>query len=163
MRELSAGVAERRASLTPGGDLTGASPGNLDVILPLMRCPIDGETLVWDRAAHQLRDSRHNYPITTGIPVLFAPRTAPGGAENDVTDVVKNFYEVTPFPNYDGLDTRDSLRQKARASVAAQLLNDQISNTATILEVGCGTGQMTNYLGMTWGRTVIGSDICLNS
>ena len=144
-------------------ELAGARPGNLDSILPLVRCPIDGETLTWDRAGGELRDTNHRYPIRNGIPFLFAPRVAPGGPENDVTDVVKEFYEDTPFPNYDGLDTRDSLRTKARASIAAQLLDDQIPKTAKILEVGCGTGQMTNFLAMAWGRTVVGSDICLNS
>ena len=94
-------------------------------------------------------------------PVCVAERAR--CCRNDVTEVVKEFYEQTPFPNYDGLDTRDSLRKKARASVAAQLLNDQIPDTARILEVGCGTGQMTNFLAMAWGRTVIGSDICHNS
>ena len=163
MREMNAVLAHRVVAAQPGAELSGASPGNLEVILPLMRCPLDGERLTWERTAQQLRDSKHSYPIWDGIPFLFAPRRAPDGAENDVTDVVKEFYEATPFPNYDGLDTRDSLRKKARASIAAQLLNDQISNTATILEVGCGTGQMTNFLAMTWGRTVIGSDICHNS
>jgi SAM-dependent methyltransferase len=144
-------------------ELSGTSPGNLDVILPLMRCPVDGEALVWDRAANQLRDTGHTYSIRDGIPFLFASRRAPGAADNDVTEIVKNFYEETPFPNYDGLDTRDSLRTKARESVATQLLNDQIPSAARILEVGCGTGQMTNFLAMAWGRTVIGSDICLSS
>src|SRR5580704_13949500 len=39
----------------------------------------------------------------------------------------------------------------------------QISHSAKILEIGCGTGQMTNFLGMGWGRTAIGADLCLNS
>src|SRR5690606_13521757 len=34
---------------------------------------------------------------------------------------------------------------------------------ARILEVGCGTGQLGNFLGMTWGRTVFSADLCLNS
>jgi SAM-dependent methyltransferase len=145
------------------GSKLGANPGNLDVILPLMRCPLDGEALSWDRAAGVLRDHNHVYRIEDGIPFLFATHAAADAPKNDVTSIVKSFYEVTPFPNYDGFDTRDSLRQKARASIAAQLLDDQIPNTATILEVGCGTGQMTNFLAMAWGRTVIGSDICHNS
>jgi SAM-dependent methyltransferase len=32
-----------------------------------------------------------------------------------------------------------------------------------VLEAGCGTGQLSNFLGMGWERTVIGADICLNS
>jgi len=141
----------------------GARPGNLDSILPLLRCPIDGEALAWDRIAGELRDPSHSYLIKDGIPLLFARRTDAPVIENDVTDVVREFYEDTPFPNYDGLDSRESLRTKARASVAAQLLDQEIPKSAKILEVGCGTGQMTNFLAMTPGRTVIGSDICHNS
>ena len=143
--------------------LQGANPGDLGAILPMMRCPVDGNGLMWDRSAGALRDESHVYPIRSGIPFLFAPRQPPAAGKNDVTDIVKEFYEETPFPNYDGLDTRDSLRKKARSSVAGQLLDEQISKDATILEVGCGTGQMTNFLAMTWGRTVVGSDICFNS
>lgn len=163
MSQVTTVLPDRVTRSHLASELAGASAGNLDVILPLMRCPVDSESVIWDRAAAELRDTSHTYAIREGIPFLFAPRVAPGAASNDVTEVVKEFYEETPFPNYDGFDTRDSLRAKARASVAAQLLNDQISNTARILEVGCGTGQMTNFLGMAWGRTVIGSDICLNS
>jgi SAM-dependent methyltransferase len=76
---------------------------------------------------------------------------------------VQKFYEQTPFPNYDGLDSRDSLRRKARDGVVARLLDEQISHTASVLEVGCGTGQLSNFLGMGWGRTTIGADLCMNS
>jgi SAM-dependent methyltransferase len=144
-------------------ELAFAEPGDLNVILPLMRCPIDDRPLTWDREAGELRDGIHSYPVRSGIPFLFAARPMPGAAKNDVTDIVKEFYEDTPFPNYDGLDTRDSLKAKARAAIAGQLLDDQIPNDVKILEVGCGTGQMTNFLGMGRGRTCVGSDICLNS
>jgi SAM-dependent methyltransferase len=128
-----------------------------------MRCPIDGEALMWNRSTSELKDSEHSYPITDGIPRLFAPRPARNTPRNDVTDVVKTFYEETPFPNYDGLDSRDSLRRKARAGITAQLLDDQIPRTAKILEAGCGTGQMSNFLAMSGTRTVVGSDISLHS
>ena len=32
-----------------------------------------------------------------------------------------------------------------------------------VLEAGCGTGQLTNFLGLSPGRRVFGGDICLNS
>jgi SAM-dependent methyltransferase len=161
MHEVNTLRLVHRAS--PPGKGAGAAATGLDVIVPLLRCPLDGESLVFDSSATTLRDSNHAYPIREGIPLLWAARSAPDAGTTDVTELVKAFYEQTPFPNYNGLDTRDSLRQKARTSVAVQLLNDQIPNAASILEVGCGTGQMTNFLAMAWGRTVIGSDICFNS
>jgi SAM-dependent methyltransferase len=81
----------------------------------------------------------------------------------DVTDMVKAFYEQTPFPNYDDLDSGEGLREKARKGVFARLLDEQIPHGSKILEVGCGTGQLTNFLGLTWGRAVFGTDLCLNS
>jgi SAM-dependent methyltransferase len=32
-----------------------------------------------------------------------------------------------------------------------------------VLEVGSGTGQLTNFLGMDWRRRTIGADLCMNS
>ena len=116
MHQALTGERQRADLMGSQRELAGAHPGISDSILPLVRCPIDGEALTWDRAAGELRDTNHRYPIRNGIPFLFAPRVAPGVPENDVTDVVKGFYEDTPFPNYDGLDTRDSLRKRrARA------------------------------------------------
>jgi SAM-dependent methyltransferase/uncharacterized protein YbaR (Trm112 family) len=166
VQQSSTGEAERAAAADARGKLAGADPGNLDAILPLMRRPIDGEALIWDRTASELRDAEHVYPIEDAIPLLLAPRVAPGGPKNpehDVTGIIKDFHEANPFPNYDGIGSRDSLRQKVRASLIARLLDDQISESATVLDVGCGTGQLTNVLAMVWGRTVIGCDICRNS
>src|SRR5258706_15494710 len=58
-------------------ELSSGEPGDLNVILPLMRCPIDDLSLTWDRATGELRDGVHSYPIRSGIPFLFAPRPAP--------------------------------------------------------------------------------------
>src|SRR5712692_8074915 len=96
----STGEVERAAAADVRSRLAGADPGNLDAILPLMRCPIDGEALVWDRAASELRDANDVYPIEDGIPLLLAPRVAPGAPRNDVTGVVKDYHEANPFPPY---------------------------------------------------------------
>lgn len=99
------------------------------------------------------------YPIKDGIPLLFAAEDQRHG----VTDVVKAFYEENPFPNYDDLDSEESLIEKARRGIFARLLDEQIPQGAFVLEAGCGTGQLANFLGMHWNRRVFGSDICLNS
>ena len=41
-------------------------------------------------------------------------------------------------------------------------MNEQIPFNVNVLEVGCGTGQLTNYLGLA-SRNVFGTDMCLNS
>jgi SAM-dependent methyltransferase len=98
------------------------------------------------------------YPVEDGIPRLFVL----DDAREDVTEIVKQFYEKTPFPNYDDLDNQRALVEKARAGRFARLLNDQIPYAAPVLEVGCGTGQLTNFLSIAH-RAVLGVDVCLNS
>ena len=130
----------------------------------MLRCPVDLKPLQWesDRTALVSSDRLRRYPVVDGIPCLFAPNEWPQG-RSDVTDMVKAFYEETPFPNYDDLDRRESLRVKAQRGVFARLLDQQLPRGALVLEAGCGTGQLSNFLGMGWGRTVIGADLCLNS
>ena len=82
--------------------------------------------------------------------------------DGDVTDLVKSFYEEHPFPNYDDHDSLSSLISKSRKGVYARLLAEQIPYNARILEVGCGTGQLSNFLAIGC-RTVIGTDLCMNS
>ena len=93
----------------------------------------------------------------------FSGRPAIKAPSGDVTGVVKAFYEENPFPNYDDVESSFTLREKARKGIFAQLLDDNVSLTAKVLEVGCGTGQLSNFLGECTTRTVIGADLCLNS
>lgn len=129
-----------------------------------LRCPVDMRPLSWIEDENVLvsSDGQRRYPVVDGIPCLFAPNEWPDG-KSDVTDMVKSFYEETPFPNYDDLDAREKLITKAGRGVFARLLDEQIPRPAMVLEAGCGTGQLSNFLGMNWGRTVIGADLCLNS
>jgi SAM-dependent methyltransferase len=100
------------------------------------------------------------YRIDDGIPLMFAPNGWTG--REDVTDTIKEFYERTPFPNYDDFDDASALLAKAERSVFGRMLNDQIPFNVRVLEVGCGTGQLANYLGIAH-RSVFGADMCLNS
>ena len=97
-----------------------------------------------------------------GLPLLFW-KNEWGDSKHDVTEEVKSFYMKTPFPNYDKDETSVSLREKATNQIYVQLLDDQISYTGKILEVGCGTGQLSNLLAMTKTRTVLGTDLSVNS
>ncbi len=80
-----------------------------------------------------------------------------------VTERVRAFYERNPFPDYEDVDSSASLRDKAEKGIFARQLDLSIPHGAKILEAGCGTGQLSNFLGLTAGRTVFGTDICLNS
>lgn len=101
------------------------------------------------------------YSVDDGIPLLFAAHEG-FGTRGDVTEDVKAFYEETPFPNYDEHDSVRSLIEKSRRGIYADMLNDSIPFNSTVLEVGCGTGQLSNVLGVAC-RQVIGADLCVNS
>lgn len=102
------------------------------------------------------------YEVHGRIPVLYSPSCQPFGAGAGVTDKIKAFYERNPFPNYEASENSSDLVRKARSGILARLLDEQIPLNIRVLEVGCGTGQLSNFLGIS-PRTVFGTDICLNS
>jgi ubiquinone/menaquinone biosynthesis C-methylase UbiE len=74
------------------------------------------------------------------------------------TDIVRRFYNDTPFPNYPPHDSVTALRARAERSRFAQLLDRAIPAGARVVEIGCGTGQMSVYLGLA-NRLIIAADI----
>lgn len=101
------------------------------------------------------------YGVEGNVARLFWPNEW-DAAKGDVTEVVRAFYEETPFPNYDDFDSVASLARKAREGRFAQQLDEQVPPRARILECGCGTGQLSNFLGIA-NRSVLGSDLSLPS
>lgn len=104
---------------------------------------------------------RRAFPVNGNVPELFWPHENTDEG-SDITEIVRAFYEETPFPNYNDHDSVRSLVEKARAGLYARRLDETIAYNTSVLEVGCGTGQLTNFLGMSC-RRVIGADLCLNS
>jgi SAM-dependent methyltransferase len=129
--------------------------------LELLRCPACTAALRAEAGALVCTGGGHRFTVEEGIPLLFWP-TEWDPAKPDVTEQVRAFYEETPFPNYDDFDDVGSLIDKARRSVFARLLDEQVPFGTRVLEVGCGTGQLSNFLSVAH-RTVFGADLCLNS
>jgi ubiquinone/menaquinone biosynthesis C-methylase UbiE len=123
--------------------------------------PLTGEPLVVTAEAAENPATGRRYAVEEGIPRLFMPTEGEFNGR-DVTEVVKQFYEQTPFPNYEDLDNARALLAKARVGRFARLLNEQIPYDARVVEIGCGTGQLTNFLAIAH-RSVLGADMCLNS
>lgn len=136
--------------------------GPVDIILnPHTISPCCHANLAWRKQEVVCDQCGHKFPITDGIPQLFWPHEKINDT-SDVTEMVKAFYEETPFPNYDDHDSVRSLIEKSRRGAYARRLDETIPYNAKVLEVGCGTGQLTNFLGISC-RQVIGTDMCLNS
>lgn len=90
------------------------------------------------------------YTAQDGIPDLRLPG-------DGCTDMVREFYDQAPFPGYRPHDSLHSLRARAERSEFARLLDAAIPTDARVLEIGCGTGQMSIYLARG-DRVVIGAD-----
>src|SRR6266481_3847539 len=91
------------------------------------------------------------YGAPGGIPDLRLPA-------DERTETVREFYAQAPFPGYPARDSYGWLRARAGRSELARLLDQAISGDARIVEVGCGTGQMSLFLA-TADRLVIGADL----
>ena len=144
-------------------DLPPALPKLVLDQLDIFMCPACGGSLrVGDRPRGiECATCARSFGCDQGIPLFFWPTE--WTAKNDVTAIVKAFYEATPFPNYDDMESTESLRAKAEQGLSARLLDEQIPHGSRILECGCGTGQLSNFLGLAWGRSVFASDLSLNS
>lgn len=122
--------------------------------LKLLRCPGCGSGLAEGETALRCTRCSHEFPIVEGIPRLFVPSDSAGKA---VETAVQAFYEAHPFPDYEGFEDLASLIEKAREGVFARRLDEAIPFGARVLDCGCGTGQLANFLGVAH-RTVFGTD-----
>lgn len=120
----------------------------IEDFLELLVCPACEGTLT---ANWSCRGCGASYQAPEGIPNL---RVA-GDAR---TDVVRHFYEKAPFPGYPPHDSLEWLRARAERSRFARLLDCAIPGNARVLDLGCGTGQMSLYLARA-DRAVIGADL----
>jgi 2-polyprenyl-3-methyl-5-hydroxy-6-metoxy-1,4-benzoquinol methylase/uncharacterized protein YbaR (Trm112 family) len=120
----------------------------MKALLELLACPACGGTLA---PSWSCRGCGRMYTAPEGIPDLRL-----GGDTR--TEVVRHFYERAPFPGYRACDTLASLSARAARRRFACLLDQAISSDARILEVGCGTGQMSLYLARA-DRLVVAADL----
>ena len=101
------------------------------------------------------------YPSEYNIPLFISPDDK-NSLQFNLTGKVKAFYEKNPFPGYDDLDDASALIERARKGLFVKLLDEQVPFGSRVLEAGCGTGQLSNFLGLS-NRVIFGTDICLNS
>jgi 2-polyprenyl-3-methyl-5-hydroxy-6-metoxy-1,4-benzoquinol methylase len=129
-----------------------------------IKCPCCGGMLVSvGEIAEATCDSCElTFGSENGIPQLFWANEW-GSSVVDITARMKAFYEATPFPNYDEVGSAKELATRAHRRLFAHLIDAQIPDDAVILDVGCGTGQLSNFLGLRPGRKIYGTDMCMNS
>ena len=114
----------------------------------LLTCPACGGALAAD---WRCRGCELVFEEAEGVPALRLP----GDAR---IETVREFYTETPFPNYPPEASLSWLRARASGSQFAQRLDAAIAPDARIVEIGCGTGQMSLFLARG-DRLVIGADL----
>ena len=125
-------------------------------------CPIDGSNLSI-RTKKKIKFKKFEYPIVSGIPCLYFDKNEDKILRNKTINV-KKFYTKYPFPNYNDFDDIQLFVKKTKENHFSKLLSQQIGENKKILEIGCGTGQLTNYLAATtFSQKIYGTDISLNS
>lgn len=120
--------------------------------LELLACPLCRGDLSTEWACRRCFKS---YEAPDGVPNLRLVSDAR-------VEVVRRFYEETPFPGYPARDSVTWLNARAERSDFACRLNHAIPGDARILDIGCGTGQMSLYLARAH-RLVIGADLTRKS
>jgi len=120
----------------------------MDRFRELLACPACGGALADDLSCGRC-GTRFDAP--DGIPNLRLP-------SDGRTEVVRRFYERSPFPGYPPRDSLQALRARAERSPFARLLDRAIPGNARIVEIGCGTGQMCLYL-VRADRVIVGADL----
>ena len=82
--------------------------------------------------------------------------------ESEVTSKQKDFYNEVKFPNYDDFDDFGTLLEKGSGNDFTKKLDSEIPINSKVLEVGCGTGQMSIYMSR-YNRILHAVDISLGS
>ena len=80
-----------------------------------------------------------------------------------VVEKVIDFYNEAPFPNYEDNDDKSSINQKGDNNYLARQFKNFIGFDKDILEVGCGTGQLSLYLSIGNNNRVYALDPTLAS
>ncbi|GAB6052596.1 hypothetical protein JCM17960_14160 [Magnetospira thiophila] len=119
----------------------------------------DGDGLELSGEALRAVGSGETYPFIEGIPSLYVPLDGEG---EDVTARVKSFYEENPFPSYEGLEEFGELVSKGSQNPFSAQLLKAIGYNKTVLECGCGTGQLSQFLQLN-NNHVLGIDMSLGS
>ncbi|AIQ94749.1 class I SAM-dependent methyltransferase [Prochlorococcus sp. MIT 0604] len=77
---------------------------------------------------------------------------------DNLTNTMSDFYNDVKFPNYDDCEDYASLYDKGRSNLFTKRLDDELNFGSKVLELGCGTGQLSLFLSRC-NREIYGVDI----
>lgn len=79
------------------------------------------------------------------------------------TKDVVGFYNIKPFPNYETTDNKASILNKGDNNYLAKKFKQFVGFDKRILEVGCGTGQLSIYFAIGTNNQIVALDPTLES
>jgi|TARA_B100001964_G_C14148418_1_gene560846 SAM-dependent methyltransferase len=101
-------------------------------------------------------EGKNRFTIVNGIPNFFKD-------DNETLSLTQSkFYNEIKFPNYDSIDDFGSLLEKSEKSTFFKKLDKEIAMFSKVLEVGCGTGQLSLFLSR-YQRQIFSIDLSMGS
>ena len=79
------------------------------------------------------------------------------------TNKVTKFYKESPFPNYKDTDNKSTILEKGDKNALAAQFKKFIGYKKKVLEVGCGTGQLSIYFSIGTNNEIVGLDPTIES
>lgn len=79
------------------------------------------------------------------------------------TQRVANFYKISPFPNYKESDNRKTILHKGNRNLLARQFKDNVGLGKNVLEVGCGTGQLSIFFALHTNNNIVALDTTISS
>ena len=83
--------------------------------------------------------------------------------DDKITNKVVQFYNVKPFPNYKPTDNKATLLNRGNNNFLANEFKKKIGYNKDVLEVGCGTGQLSIFFSIGNNNRIYGLDPTLES
>jgi len=101
-------------------------------------------------------EGKNRFDIINGIPDFFKDNS------ETLSLTQSKFYNEVKFPNYDEIDDFGSLLEKSEKSTFFKKLDKEIAMFSKVLEVGCGTGQLSLFLSR-YQRQIFSVDLSMGS
>ena len=99
--------------------------------------------------------NKNNFTINDGIKIFKS--------SDKVTEKVISFYKDDPFPNYELSDNKLTILEKGDSNLFTSSLKKFIGYNKKVLEVGAGTCQLSNYLGIGNNNEIVAFDANFSS
>lgn len=117
--------------------------------------PVDGSDLDF-QVSQFIGRKGNSYVLEDNIADFHIAESLLG---ENITGSLEYLTKTSSLLSYEGINNRFQFREKINDNLLFNMLDAQLPRDAVVLEAGCGTGQLSNYLAMSPWRRVIGADI----